>query len=157
MKNLLITIVLVLTAYVRAQETTSDIQFSLLFTNNYFNTNLINVKITVQNGSPSFMAASIDNTNLDSIIWQPFNSNFKVNLGSNAGWHEVWIWLKGPAPDAQPTWQWEHLYLASPPLLVVTNPVANVVSQPIIQIYGYCQEPLASISYDMLPAGPFLS
>jgi len=150
MRNLLVGMGLVMASLVHAQETALDgIQFSLQFTNNYFNTSLVNGKIAVQNSIPAYMAVLVDNDNRDLAVWQPFNSNFTANLGPNMGRHEMWIGVRGQPSDVQPNWQWKRLFLLHPPVLVITNPVANVVSQPIIQIYGYCQESLASISYDI--------
>ena len=82
--------------------------------------------------------------------WNAYtSSNSSINLGTIQGWHEVWIGLRGLPPDAQQTWQWKHLNLTLPPVLVITNPVTAVVDEPMIQIYGYCQDSLASISYDI--------
>ncbi|MGA3284639.1 MAG: hypothetical protein ABSD57_09310, partial [Verrucomicrobiota bacterium] len=50
-------------------------------------------------------------------------------------------------------WQWKRLKLdLTPPWLVITNPANNIVTQPMIQLQGYCPETLASISYDLTNA-----
>jgi hypothetical protein len=127
------------------------ISFSLSVTNNYVNNMSAPVQVNVTAGVPSYVAVAVDDTNYAAdATWNTYiSSNITVNLGTTQGWHDVWVGLRGSPSNATQTWQWKHLNLALPPVLVITNPVANVVSQPIIQIYGYCQEPLASISYDI--------
>jgi len=126
------------------------ISFSLLCTNEYATSSGAPVQVNVSQGIPSYVAVLLDSTNFSGAAWNPYtSSNLTINLGTIQGWHSLWVGLRGLPLDATQTWQWKHLYLASLPLLVITNPAANVVSQPIIQIYGFCQEPLASISYDI--------
>jgi len=126
------------------------ISFRLLCTNEYATSSGASAQVNVSQGMPSYIAVLLDSTNFTGASWNPYtSSNITINLGTTPGWHDVWVGLRGLPPDATQTWQWKHLYLASPPLLVITNPAANVLSQPIIQIYGYCQESLASISYDI--------
>jgi hypothetical protein len=126
------------------------ITFSLSVTNFYVNTMSVPVKLNITAGVPSYCAVLVDDTNFADAVWNAYtSSNINVNLGLNAGGHGVWIGLKGFSPTAHQTWQWTHLNLMQPPVLVITNPVSNIVSQPVIQIYGYCQESLASINYDI--------
>jgi hypothetical protein len=126
------------------------INFTLSYTNQYATASGAPVQVNVTAGVPSYFAVLLDDTNFAGATWNDYtSSNITINLGTIQGWHDVWIGLRGLPPDAQQTWHSKHLNLALPPLLVITNPVANVVSQPIIQIYGYCQESLASISYDI--------
>jgi hypothetical protein len=126
------------------------ISFSLLYTNQYATVSGAPVQVNVTAGAPSYLAILVDDTNQVDATWNTYtSSNLIINLGVTQGWHNVWVGLRGLPPDAQQTWQREHLNLALPPVLVITNPAANVVSQPIVQIYGYCQESLASISYDI--------
>jgi len=126
------------------------IQFSLSVTNQYVSTLIAPVQANVTVGVPGYFAVLVDDTNFAGAGWQAYtSSNIYVNLGLTAGWHDVWVGLKGPAPNASSTWQWKHLNLTLPPVLVITNPTTGTVDEPMIQIYGYCQEPLASISYDL--------
>jgi len=56
-------------------------------------------------------------------------------------------------PNAYQTWQTTTLNLdLTPPLLVINSPVPGTVTQPMIQLQGYSQEALASISYDLTNA-----
>jgi hypothetical protein len=126
------------------------INFTLSCTNQYVTASGAPVQVNVSQGVPFYFAVVLDSTNFTGATWNAYtSSNIIINLGTTQGWHDVWIGLRGLPPDATQTWQWKHLNLALPPLLAITNPVANVVSQPIIQVYGYCQESLASISYDI--------
>ncbi len=126
------------------------ISFTLSYTNQYATVSGAPIQVNVTAGVPSYFAVILDSTNFTGAAWNSYaSSNIIINLGTTQGWHNMWVGLRGLPPNATQTWQWKHLNLALPPVLVITNPVANIVSQPIIQIYGYCQEPLASISYDI--------
>ena len=124
-------------------------------TNNYFNSTSATVQLNITGGVPSFMAVSVDDTNYAAdASWQVYTgTNVAVNLGLNEGWHEVWIGLRGLPSDARQTWQWKRLKLdLTPPLLVITNPIVSVVTQPMIQLQGCSPEALNSISYDLTNA-----
>ena len=140
------------------------INFSLSATNRYVNTNTVPVQIDVIGGEPVFMAVMIDNTNppdakyqpfattlnFSNATWQPYNPNIIASLNSGDGEYNVWVGVKGLAPDTQPTWQWMPLILDTvPPVLVVTNPVASMVAQPMIQLQGYADKSLGSLTYDI--------
>jgi hypothetical protein len=108
------------------------------------------MQIEVNTGNPFYSAVLVDNTNFTEATWSPYTtSDITVNLGASQGWHDVWIGLKGFPQNATQTWQWKHLNLTALPILTITNPVVSLVDQPVIQIYGYSQEALASISYDV--------
>jgi hypothetical protein len=126
------------------------ISFSLTVTNNYVNNMSAPVQLNVTAGVPSYFAVLVDDTNFADATWNTYtSSSITANLGLNTGWHGVWVGLRGLPSNATQTWQWERLNLLQPPVLAITNPVTNVVSQPMIQIYGYCQDSLASINYDI--------
>jgi hypothetical protein len=126
------------------------ISFSIAMPNNYVNTNMASVPLIISSGIPYYETAVVDSTNFASVAWSNYtSSNITVNLGPTGGWHTFWIGLKGLPPDATQTWQPLRLNLICPPVLVLTNPVSNIVSVPVIQIYGYCQDILASLCYDV--------
>src|SRR5208282_3183756 len=126
------------------------IQFSVSVTNDYVASSNAQVNLSVTTGVPNYYAVLLDSTNFTQLVWNTYaSSNITVYLGPTGGWHSVWIGLKGLPPDATQTWQWLRLNLSLPPVLVITNPVSNIVSVPVIQIYGYCQDTLASLCYDL--------
>ena len=126
------------------------IVFTISVTNNYITTAATNLLLNVTAGTPSYYSVLVDSTNFATTNWMPYTaSSLPANFSSVQGWHDVWIGLRGLPADATQTWQWKHLNLSLPPVLTITNPIGSVVSQPMIQIYGYCQESLASINYDI--------
>ena len=140
------------------------ISFSLSATNRYVNTNTVPVQINVISGEPFFMAIMIDTTNppdakyqpfastlnFSNAMWQPYHPNIIASLNAGDGDYNVWVGVKGFAPDAQPAWQWMPLILDTvPPVLVVTNPVAGLVARPMIQLQGYADKSLGSLTYDI--------
>ena len=131
------------------------IQFSSIeVTNNYANTNLVPAQLTVT-GLPYYIAVLMDDTNLTDAVWSTYgSSNITFNLGATQGWHGIWVGLRGHADAAtNAAWQYKRLKLdLTPPQLVITNPVGSTVDVPMIQIYGYCPEPLDHISYDLTNA-----
>ena len=77
-------------------------------------------------------------------------SNILVPLGSGDGGYYVWVGLRGLPPDATPTWQGTKLTLdTTPPLVAITSPASNTVSQPMIQLQGYANEALSSLTFDV--------
>ena len=134
------------------------ISFSLSATNRYFNTSSATVQLAVSAGWPSYMAALVDNTNFSAAYWSPYNSNFVFNLGSVEGWHSVWVGLRGLPPNAQQTWEQNELKLIlTPPVLIITNPIPGVVTQPMIEVQGVCTDPLASLTFDVTNAAGFFT
>jgi len=130
------------------------ISFSVSSTNQYANTSGAAVQVNVVAGVPSYFAVVLDDTNFTGATWNAYaSSNITINLGTNQGWHDVWVGLRGLPPEAQQTWETVRLKLdLTPPLLVITNPTASLVTQPVIQLQGYSPESLASISYDLTNA-----
>jgi hypothetical protein len=126
------------------------ISFTLSYTNQYATVSGAPVQVNVTGGVPFFIAVLLDSTNFTGATWNAYtSSNIIINLGTIQGWHNAWVGLRGLPSNATQTWQWKHLNLTLPPVLVITNPVTDVVNEPMIQIYGYCQDSLASISYDI--------
>ncbi len=131
--------------------------FALNVTNQDFN-GPAPIQVTVSGGVPSYMAVLVDNAGFSSANWKPYNSNLVVNLGSVEGWHTVWVGLRGLPPIAQQTWDQIQLKLVlTPPVLIVTNPIPGIVTQPFIQLQGYALLNLASISYDLLNSNTFVT
>ena len=143
----------------RAQSGTDANQNQIVFTigvaNNYVSTSQPTLQLNVTAGIPYYCTVQIDNTNYQAATdWAVYTSSaITANLGSNEGWHELWVGLKGQSADAPITWQWKRLKLdMTPPTLVVTGPTNSTVDMPVIQLTGYSPENLGSISYDLANA-----
>jgi hypothetical protein len=125
------------------------IQFSISVTNQYINS-VVPMQLSVTAGQPFYIATLVDDTNFEDAVWNAYTSSVvAVDIGLAQGWHNVYVGLRGFPANATQTWQWRHLDFVSAPILAITNPVSSDVDEPIIQIYGYAQEQLANITYDI--------
>jgi hypothetical protein len=127
------------------------INFGLIYTNQYFNFSDPPVQLDIVGGTPYYIAVLVDDPNEGDATWANYtSSNIIINLGSTEGWHNIYVGLRGKPPDADQTWVATRLKLElSPPLLTITNPIGSTTTQAIIQLQGYSDEALASISYDL--------
>ena len=127
------------------------ILFDLSTSNRYVNTLSVPLQINLDGGIPSYLAVLMNDTNLADANWQPFTgTNLTVNLGPTDGVYSVRVGLRGLPVDACQTWQQMDLTLdTQPPVIIVTNPVLSVISQPMIQLQGYVQDSLGQMSYDL--------
>ena len=137
------------------------IQFSIAVTNNFVNTNMVPLQLKIQGGIP-FYIALVDSTNFmpgSGETWYPYtSSNIFVNLAWVEGQHDLWVGLKGLPTNATVTWQETILTMeTNPPVIVVTNPVANVVVQPLLQVQGFVDEQLSSITFDVSNSAGFFA
>jgi hypothetical protein len=128
----------------------NPIQFSLQLANNYFNANPAYGTITVSSGTPFYEAILINDTNLADAVWQPYTStNVSVTFGAN-GIYNVFVGLRGLPTNALQTWMGAQLtYDTVPPTLAITNPASGTVSVPMIQLQGYANESLGSLTFDV--------
>jgi hypothetical protein len=94
----------------------------------------------------------LETTDFGSANRTPYtSSNITANLGTTPGWHTVWAGLRGLPANAQQTWNAVSLYLdLTPPILVVTN--ATNVNIPLLQLGGYANEELATLTFDLANA-----
>jgi hypothetical protein len=129
----------------------NKIQFSLNFINYYVNTNFVNGTVTILGGVPFYMAVLVNDTNQADADWQPYtSSNVVVTLGSTNGIYNVQVGLRGLPDNAQQTWLGAQLTLNNTgPVLTITNPVSGTVSVPMIQLQGYADESLGSLTFDV--------
>ena len=131
------------------------ITFQIGFTNQYVNLTNAPLTLGIQGGLPYNYAVLVDNTNFGGASWMPYtSSNITTYLGTNEGWHTVWVGLRGLPANAQQTWNSVTLDLdLTPPTMVITSPADGItVSVPVVQLQGFCPERLSSISYDLLNA-----
>jgi len=128
----------------------NSIYFSVTAAREFVNTNSAALRITMIYGVPSAMAILLDSTNFAASTWTGYATNPSVNLGSVEGWHQVWIGLRGHVADSQPVWRSTRIKLdLTAPSLFLSNPTSTVVSVPIMQLMGFCQEALATFTYDL--------
>jgi hypothetical protein len=137
-------------------DSTAPIQFTVAATNQYVNTATVPLQLTIQSGVPYDYAVMLDSTNFPAAGWTACTSrNITANLGTNQGWHTVWVGLSGPSDNPQ-TWNAICLNLNfTGPVLAVTN--ATNVTIPMLQLQGYANEELASLTYDLANAGGTIS
>lgn len=126
------------------------IGFSVAFTNQYVNSSPVSGAITILGGVPAYEAVLVNDTNFADAVWQPYDPNASIPLNSGDGSYGIQIGLRGFPPDAQQTWIGAHVTLDTvPPVVMVTNPVATIVSQPMIQLQGLVNEELSSLTFDV--------
>ena len=128
------------------------IAFDIAFMNQFVNLTNVPLSLGILGGVPYNYAVLVDNTNFGGASWMPYtSSNITAYLGTNEGWHTVWVGLRGLPADAQQTWNSVTLDLdLTRPTLVITSPAAgSTVDMPVIQVQGFCPERLSSIIYDL--------
>ena len=128
------------------------IAFALFTTNNYVNTSLATVQVSVSSGVPSHQAVLVNSTNFAGATWTSYtSSNLTMNLGSlNEGDYAVWVGLKGLPDDATQTWhEIDFTIDTTSPLLVITNPTTSTLGIPLVQVQGYAGEQLAAFTFDV--------
>jgi len=127
------------------------IQFSLQFTNTYLNTMAAYGSVAIAGGTPFYEAILVNDTNTADAVWEPYpGTNLVVSLTSGDGVYNVQVGLRGLSDKAVQTWLETRLILDTvPPVLTITNPVAATVGQPMIQLQGYANEYLSSLTFDV--------
>jgi hypothetical protein len=131
----------------------NQINFTVRLGNQQFNTNNVTGSYLVLNGVPSYEAVLAGTDDLSSAVWSNYDGIVHLPLGSTNGVYQVWMGLKGHAPDAAPVWMGTRVTLNRiAPQIFITNPATNVVAQPYLQLQGYSDKPLASITYDLTNA-----
>jgi hypothetical protein len=131
------------------------IQFTIAVPNQYVNNATVPLQLTIQSGVPYYCTVMLDSTDFSAASWTPYTSStIAANLGTAQGWHTVWVGLcgqpSGPAGGGLQSWSAIRLNLdLTAPVLVITSPLASTVSVPVVQLQGYSQVALQSISYDL--------
>jgi hypothetical protein len=126
------------------------ISFSINVTNPYCNTANVPIPINVTAGTPFFMTVMVDDTNAADAVWVPFGSNLVASVGAMQGWHNFNVGLRGLPTSSTQSWRTAKLdVLTAPPVVVITNPIPGIVTQPMIEVQGYCNEQLASLTYNL--------
>ena len=110
------------------------------------------LQISVSGGIPAYMAALANDTNFADASWQPYaGSNVVVTLGNTDGDYGMQVGLRGLPADAQQTWNGGISFTLDrvAPVLTITNPVAGVVSAPAVQVRGFVNKQLTSLTFDV--------
>jgi len=117
----------------------------------YINTLTVPVQINLLAGVPGYYAVLVNDINQADANWQAYpGTNITVNLGSTDGVYTVLVGLRGLPPNATATWQTVQLTLNTvAPTVVITNPAAGVVSQPMIQVQGFANKALSHVTFDV--------
>src|SRR5580704_15914448 len=131
----------------------NNMAFQITVTNFYLNLRIAPLSLSLQSGLPSYWAVALDTNDFTGAHWNAYVfSNITANLGAVQGWHTIWVGLRG-SPYAPPFSVPFRLCLDTiPPVLTVTNPTPGTVMQPMIQLQGYANEELASLSFDLTNA-----
>jgi hypothetical protein len=127
------------------------ISFTLEAGNQYVNIPFANLQLNITAGTPSYYAVLVNGQITTN--WLPFvSTNLTASLSSTDGVYDVSVGLRGLPADATQTWQDYSFTLDTvPPEVTITNPIAgsDAVIKPYLQLQGFANEPLASLSYDI--------
>jgi hypothetical protein len=131
------------------------IQFSIETTNDYVNHTNVSLQLNVMAGVPSYYAVFMGGSGATN--WLALTTtNLTVNVGATDGVYDVNVGLKGFATNATQTWNDYSITVDRvAPVLTITNPVIiaasnnAVVIKPYVQLQGFANEPLMSLSYDI--------
>ncbi|MEI2722970.1 MAG: LamG-like jellyroll fold domain-containing protein [Verrucomicrobiota bacterium] len=130
---------------------------TITFETHYPNLNVSNRTVTgscaTATGVPAQMTVLVNSTNWPAAVWSPYNSNFTVTLPNQDSNHMVLVALRGRARDATVVWDETEItldrcrrYWSSP-----IRP-RSTVSKPYLQLQGYANEALATLTYDLTNA-----
>ena len=129
------------------------ISFTLSVANFYGNQTIVPVQVNLQSGCPAYYAVLVNDTNYANAVWQPYTgTNLLATLGSADGVYDVWVGLKGWPTNATETWETDDLTLRldrGAPVVNLTSAVNTSVCKPYLQVQGFADKPLASLSYDI--------
>ena len=129
----------------------NNIQSMLNFPTYRVSSSTVFGKLTLLGGIPAYIAVLVNDTNRADAGWALFNStNVPVNLSGGDGKYSVQIGLRGRAIGAAEAWLGTQLILDTvPPILRITNLPAGTVTQPLLQLQGWANEPLNRVVYDL--------
>ena len=137
----------------------NKIQFSVLFDNLRVSGNTATATFNILQGVPAQVGVLVDSgTNFALATWTSYSPTVSVTLGSTEGRHDVWLALKGMAPNSEATWEGFRLTRdTTAPAIFITSPLATTLSQPLLQLQGFSLEPLTSVRYDVTNAAGTLT
>jgi len=117
----------------------------------HFNTTNVTGSLVLTKGVPAQQAILVNDKDFAHAVWTKFDQNISFEIGPTDGVYEVWIGMKGFAPNDSPTWIGTDVYLdRKAPEIVISTPTNNTtVTAPWLQLKGYSPEELQSITYDL--------
>lgn len=127
------------------------------FENLFANQQTVTGTCEILSGVPWQMAVLVNNTNITATNWQGYSSNFSVTLGSTDGVYSVLVAVRSYPTNIPVQVDFTELTLDRvAPELTFTNPIvvagAATVMKPYLQLQGFGNEPLASLTYDITNA-----
>ena len=127
------------------------ISFTVEAANQYVNLPFANAQLNISAGTPNYYAVLVNGQTTTN--WLPFvSTNLTVSLGSTDGVYAVSVGLRGLPANATQTWESYSFTLDTvPPVVTITNPIigSNAVTKPYLQLQGFANKPLATLSYDL--------
>jgi hypothetical protein len=132
----------------------NTIAFQARFDNLYVSNRVVQGVCEITLGQPYEMAVLTNTTELAGAVWTNYQPNFTVTLPDEDGDHLVLVALRGRVATNPPATDFTELTLDRvAPVLAITNPIlvsaTATVIKPYLQLQGYANEPLASLSYDI--------
>ena len=132
------------------------ISFTLATPNLYVNQTVVPVQINLTAGIPAYYALLVNDTNQAHAVWHSFTgTNLLVTLGATDGDYDVSVGLKGWSPEAMETWDTDEITFTLDriaPKINLTSAVNATVIKPYLQVQGWADKSLASLSYDITNA-----
>lgn len=129
------------------------IKFTVWAAKLHVNTGLVALQISLSGGIPFYATALVNDTNCADAGWQPYaGPNVVATLGGTDGVYAVRVGLRGLPADARETWNNNAISVTldrAAPVVTVTNPVETIVSAPMIQVRGFADEQLSSLTFDV--------
>ena len=114
----------------------------------------INVRVESGDRHPNRMAVQVvpygrGQPDWSQAKWMAYSSNVDLDLGESDG--KKMAYIKGEWDDGHVTVMGVPITLVrSSPVIAVTNPPSLLTAQPMIQLQGYSDRPLAGIRFDVV-------
>ena len=124
----------------------------------YVNTPSLVLPLNIFEGIPFYMAVLVNDYDTNDAVWVPYRTNLTANLSGGDGNYFVKVGLRGKAADSVQTWEGTSLVLATvSPVITITNPSTLTVSNTTINLQGFANETLHSVSFDVSNASETLT
>jgi alpha-tubulin suppressor-like RCC1 family protein len=129
------------------------IKFTVWAAKLHVNTVWTPLQISLSGGVPFYAAVLVNDGNHADASWQSYTgSNVVATLGNTDGVYGVRVGLRGLSADAQQTWNNDAISFTldrAAPVVAITNPATTAVSEPVIQVRGFVNKQLSSLTIDV--------